>query len=67
MEDVKRSLDEVQYTLNGVDERNWSSILGGPSAGFILDIAFNPDVTHESYFEQLEAYKQSRKESSVDG
>lgn len=37
-----------------------SSVMGGPSCGHIVDIRIDPEMTHERYMAELDAYLEQR-------
>lgn len=43
--------------------QNHHGVSGGPDSGYSYDITFNPEMNHERYFEELNAYlDEKRKE-----
>lgn len=55
-EAILSTLRQILFDLDGLEGRGYSSVSGGPDASYILDIQFDPEVTHESYFEALNLY-----------
>jgi pyruvate-formate lyase-activating enzyme len=64
MKSLIQSLDSIAFDLEGWNERAYQSISGSPSAGTIVDLEFHPDVTHDSYHEQLRAYLAEREQQN---
>lgn len=51
MSDLKHIVDHIKEC----GER-CSSVMGGPSSGYIVNIHHDPGMTHDRYFEILDAY-----------
>ncbi len=63
MDALRGDLRSILWSLDGIEERPWSSLSGGPATGHILKIEFDPAMTHESYHERLQAYLASLDEA----
>ncbi len=42
-------------------EQDYNSVTGSPSAGWSIDIKFDPEMTHERYFELLNEYLEEKR------
>lgn len=58
MEDLIRALDQLAFDFARHKElqQNYHMVSGGPDYGYSLDIAFDPEMTHERYVEAVNAY-----------
>lgn len=51
---LRSMLNEIGWTLDGEQlPMPYSSVSGGHSGSYILDIEYRPEQTHDAYFEQL--------------
>lgn len=53
-----REYPNLDYNFNGVR--------GGPDSGATYDIVVDPEMTHDRYFEQVNAWIEGRKNERVD-
>lgn len=58
---VRDDLDHLLYRLVAEGELR-SSIKGGDSSGYILDVELHPEMTHDRYHAELDAYLADEKE-----
>lgn len=63
--DIDSALNSIQYDLVVLTERrelnrNYHAISGGPSAGWSIDIQFDPEMTHDRYFELLDEHLEKK-------
>ncbi len=56
MDSLRSILRSESITLEPVEERNYESFSGGYDGNHRLTIVVNPEVSHDSYVEALEAY-----------
>jgi hypothetical protein len=42
-------------------DRNHNGVSGSPVAGYSYDVIVDPDMTHDKYFEQIDAYLAERE------
>jgi len=63
-EDLLRGLDTIQFDLsNRNDQEIPFSVSGGYDSNWAFTVTEKPDMTHDKYFEELDAYLESKKES----
>ncbi len=61
MDTIISTFKQLMFDLDQIGERDYHSISGAPDAGYILDIAFSPNVDHEGYLTANEAYLKDLK------
>lgn len=54
-EDILRRLDELMTRVHEC-QPPWHSVSGGPSESHIIEAVERPNVTHDSYFRELQNY-----------
>lgn len=59
-EDVKRSLDQIAFDLHGREDGAIDKTSGAPSAGYTVIGKQDPEMTHERYFADVEAWRAKR-------
>lgn len=66
IDDLDGALNTVQFDVSVLIDkqylnRNYHSVSGGPTRDWTLDIAFDPDMTHDRHFEQIKAYLEQKR------
>lgn len=65
-EELLVNMEEIQLDLrDGNTKRHggrFHSVMYGPSSGYVVDVHVDTEMTHERYYEQLEAYLAAKKE-----
>lgn len=61
MQELHQALSGIAFDLSQESDRAYHSVSGSPSAGYVLDIEFNPEQTHESYHMQVQGYLAEKK------
>lgn len=65
-DDLDGALNSIQFDVSVLIDkqrlnRSYHSVSGGPTRDWTLDIAFDPDMTHERHFEQIKAYLEKKR------
>lgn len=58
---ICRSLRDAISNLDGWGDQPYHSLSAGPDYSYTLDVAFDPSVDHDSYFNALDAYLENQK------
>jgi hypothetical protein len=63
--DIDSALNSIQYDLVALTDKqplesDYHAVSGSPTAGWTIDIQFDPDMTHERYFEMIEEWRKQK-------
>ncbi len=60
-DDIIRSIEAILFSAE-TEGPGRNSVSGGPGAGWVFVDEVNPSVTHDSYFEEVDAWIEQRKQ-----
>ena len=53
-ESVLQAIAQIEFDLSRHEPGNINIVSGGPNSGWIITDKFNPEQTHDHYFEEID-------------